>query len=67
MTRLTLTDLNPDEHNQGLHCYPFKTKSNGCIGSCNAPENLSSRICFSKKKTEYVNLNVFKLVKGIKE
>ena len=50
MTRLTLTDLNPDEHNQGLHCYPFKTKSNGCIGSCNAPENLSSRICISKKK-----------------
>ena len=59
MTRLTLTDLNPDEHNQGLHCYPFKTKSNGCIGSCNAPENLSSRICILKKKNSICKFECF--------
>ena len=37
-----------------------------CGGSCNALDDLLSRICVPKK-TEYVNLNIFNMITGINE
>ena len=56
-----LFDLNLEE----LHNYPFIFSLNRCNGSCNTPNDLSSRICIVDK-TEDVNLNVFDMTPGIK-
>ena len=42
MTLPVLTDLNPDEHNQELCCYPFNVNVNV---SCNTLDDLSGKIC----------------------
>ena len=34
MNRLTLIDLNPDKHNQGLPHYPFMNSLNRYNGKC---------------------------------
>ena len=41
MIRPTLVDLNPVEFNH----YPFIINLNNCKGSCNAVDDLSTKIC----------------------
>ena len=62
-TRLLLTDLNPNKHDQGLHHYPFMVSLDRCNGSL---DDLSSRLCVTNK-TEDKNLNVFNIITGINE
>ena len=45
MTRSTLNDLNPNEHNQGLYCYLFMISLGGSNGHCNTLDELSTRMC----------------------
>ena len=49
IARPTLTDLKPDEHNQGLCHYPFIVSLDICDGSGEAPDDPSSRICVPNK------------------
>ena len=37
-----------------------------CVGSCNTLNDLSNKVCVSKK-TEDLNIHVFNMVKGINE
>ena len=62
MVRPTVTDLNPIE----LNYYSFMINLNKCSGSCNAVDDLSTKICVSRK-TEDINVKVFKLVTRINE
>ena len=55
MTWPTLIGLNPDEYNQGLHCYPFIISLNGFNGRFNTLDDPSVKIYVSNK-TEEVNL-----------
>lgn len=48
MTRPTLIDSNPDEYNQGLHCYPFIVNLDRWNGSCNTLDDPPHRICVPK-------------------
>ena len=59
MSRSTLNDLNPNEHNEGLYCYLFMINLGGSNGHCNTLDELSTRICVLNT-TEDVNLNAFK-------
>ena len=54
LARPTLVDLISNE----LHYYLFIISLNRRNGSCNAFDDLSSRICFLNK-TEHINLNIF--------
>ena len=65
MTTPNLTDLNPVEYNQGLCQYPFMVILDGCNGTCNHPDDLSSRILVLNK-TGDVNLQVIDIT-GINE
>ena len=55
MVRRTLIDLNPVE----LKYYPFMISLDKCNGSCNV---LSPKMCVLKKKTEDINVKVFKMI-----
>ena len=66
INRPTITDLNLDEHDQGLCHYPFMLILGRCNGNCNAPNHLSSRICVPNK-TEDLNLNVFNMTTRISQ
>ena len=46
MARPALIDLNPIE----LNCYSFMISLDKCNGSCNATDDLSTKICASKTK-----------------
>ena len=61
MTRPTLIDLNPDENNQGLRYYQFIVNLDRCNGSCNTPDEPSSRMRIANK-TEDMNLSVFNII-----
>ena len=65
-SKTTLADLNPDEYNQGLRYYPFMINLNRYHGSCNALNDLSSKI-YVPKKAEDLNINVFNMIIGIDE
>ena len=60
-THHTIINLHPIEYSQGLHYYPFAANLDRCVGSCNALNDLSNRLCVSNK-TEDLNLNVFNLI-----
>ena len=62
----TLINLNPDEHNQGLHHYPFMVSLDRCNGNCNTLDALSGRI-FVQYETKDANLNVFNIIAKINE
>ena len=49
-----------------LHYYPFIVSLDKCNGSCNTLDDPSCRISVPNK-TEYANLNVLNMIKGIKE
>ena len=46
MSRPTLINLNPIEHNY----YPFMVSLDKCNGSCNAVDDLSTKICSELNK-----------------
>ena len=66
MARPTLIDLNPDEYNQGLRCYPFMVNLDMCNWSCNTLDNMSRRIRVLSK-LEDVNLSVSNTLTRINE
>ena len=51
----TLINLHPDEYTQGLRYYPFAVNLDRCVGSCNALNDFSNKICVPNK-TEYLNV-----------
>ena len=62
MTRQALIDLNAYE----LNLYPFMIGLDKCNESCNAVNDLSSKI-FVPSKTKDVNVKVFNVIKKINE
>ena len=63
VSRPTLIDLDPVE----LNYYPFMINiDKKCNGSCNAADDLSTKICVPSK-TKDVNVNVFNMVTKINE
>ena len=64
LSRPNLTDLNPNENNQGLCHYLFMVSLERLI--CNTLVDSSSKICVANK-TEDVNLNVFNLITRVNE
>ena len=54
---LDLIDLNPVECNH----YPFMISLDKCSGSCNAVDNLSTKICVLSK-TKDKNLKTFNMI-----
>ena len=49
ITRPTIINLNPDEHNQGFCYYTFMIKLDKCNGSCNTLDDVSLEICVPNK------------------
>ena len=62
MTRPALIDLNPFE----LNLYPFMISLDKCYESCNAVNDLSTKICVPSK-TKDVNVKVFNMITRINE
>ena len=62
MTRPILIDLNPVE----LSHYPFMISLDKCNGSCNAVDDLSSKICLPRE-TKGVDVKVFNMTARINE
>ena len=60
--RPTLIDLNPIE----LNDYPFMINLDKCNGSCNANEDLSTKI-YVPSETEDINVKVFNIIGRINE
>ena len=59
----TLINLHPNEYRQELHYYPFAVKLDKCVGSCNALDDLSNKLCVSNK-TEDLNIHVLNMITG---
>ena len=57
VTRPTIIDLNPDEHNQGFCYYTFMIKLDTCNGSCNTLNDVSLKI-YVPNKLENLNLSI---------
>ena len=66
MIQPTLINLHPNEYSQEFHYYPFAVKLDRCVGSCNALNDLSNKVCIPNK-TEDLNLSVFNMITGINE
>ena len=66
MTQPTLINLHLNEYSQEFHYYPFSVKLDRCVGSCNALNDLSNKVCVPNK-TEDLNLSVFNMITGINE
>ena len=66
MTQPTLINIHPNEYSQEFHCYPFATKLDRSVGSCNALNDLSNKICVPDK-AEDLNLSMFNIITGINE
>ena len=66
VSRPTLINLNPGEHNQVLNLYSFMVNLDKCDESGNTFEDPSNRI-FVPNKAEHGNLNVFNMTTTAKE
>ena len=66
MIQPTLINLHPNEYSQEFHYYPFAIKLDKCVGSCDALNDLSNKVCVSNK-TDDLNLSVFIIITGITE
>ena len=66
MTEPILIHLHPNEYSQEFYYYPFVVKLDRCVGSCNALNDLSNKVCVPNK-TEDLNLSVFNMIAGINE
>ena len=62
----TFINLHPNEYSQAFHHYLFTVKLDKSVGSCNTPNDLSNKVCVSKK-TEGLNLSAFNMITGINE
>ena len=54
MTQLPLINLRSNECSKELHYYTSAAKLDGCVGSCNTLNDLSSKVCV-QNKTENLN------------
>ena len=59
MTQPTLINLHPNEYIQGLNYYLFAINLGRWRGRFNTFNDLSNRVCVSKKKVENFNLTVW--------
>ena len=66
MIQPTLINLHPNEYSQEFHYYPFAVKLDRCVGSCNALNDLSNKVCVPNR-TEDLNLSVFNMITEINE
>ena len=64
MIKSILIDLNPDERNQGLHCYSFLVTLDRCNVSFNTLDDLSNKVC-APNKTKAVHLSVLNEISRI--
>ena len=64
MTQPTLINLHLNEYSQELHNYPFLVNLDRYVGSCNAINELSNKVCVPNK-TEDLNLSMFNVITGI--
>ena len=64
MTQPILINLHPNQYSQEFHYYHFVVNLDRCVGSCNALNNLSNKVCVSNK-TEDLNLSMFNKITGI--
>ena len=62
----TLINLHPNEYSQEFHYYLFAVKLDRWVGSCNALNDLSNKVCVPNK-TENLNLRVFNIITRINE
>ena len=62
----TLINLHPNEYSQEFQYYLFAVKLDRCVGSCNALNDSSNKVCI-RNKTEDLNLSVFNIITGINE
>ena len=49
MTQPTLINLHPNKYGQQFHYYPFSVKLDRCVGSHNALNDLSNKVCVPYK------------------
>ena len=63
-TQPILTNLHPNEYNQGFCYYPFAFNLDRYAASCNTLNDLSNKVCVTSK-TENLNLSVFNIIAGI--
>ena len=49
MMQPTIINLYSNEYDQEFHFYPFGIKSDRCVGSYNAPIDLSNKVCVPNK------------------
>ena len=54
MTQPAPIHLRPNEYSQELHYYPFAVKLDKCVGSCNTPNDLYSKVCIPNKTGDYI-------------
>ena len=66
MTQPTLINLHPNEYSQEFHYYPFAVKLDRCVGTCNALNDLSNKVCVPNR-TEDLNLSMFNMITEINE
>ena len=66
MTQPTLNNLHTNEYSQEFYYYPFVVKLDRCVGSCNALNDFSNKVCVPNK-TEGLNLSMFNMITGINE
>ena len=59
-------NVHPNEYIQEFHYYPFSVKLDRCVGSYNALNNLSKKVCIPNK-TEDLNLSVSNMITGANE
>ena len=62
----TFINLHPNEYSQEFHDYSFTVKLCKCVGSCDALNDLSNRVCVPNKK-EDLNMQVFNMITGKNE
>ena len=62
----TLINLHPNEYSQEFHYYLFAVKLDRWVGSYNALNDLSNKVC-APNKTEDLNLRAFNIITRINE
>ena len=60
-TQPTLINSHPNQYSQKCHYYPFATKLDLYVESCNTLNGLSNKVCLPNK-TEDLNLSVFNMI-----
>ena len=66
MIQPTLINLHPKKYRKVFHYYIFAVTLDRCVGSCDALNDLSNKVC-APNKSEDLNLNVFSMITGINE